>query len=526
MQLIAYSQVELEDKAYHAIMQELSKAVLLHARRTILEPTIAECLDKWYKEREQVQLETKPEPIVNEEPKKETKDTPSLDLSALPSFKKRREPSSTAEDDVAAPSYDDDEAQALPHRHKKRKIASRHKLYSSDEEPHIDIEDKSDSFVVPDTYISEEEAGSPAERSASDVEEETRPEPSIVPERKEPPKKPEIKPKPESKPKSKPKPVMVEEDEEEEEEPDVDSEEYDSEEYNTPRKSKGKAAKKPKPKRPRLTMPPRKKLVPKDLGFAGYEPSFPAPPMMERSQPSPSIPSSPESDVHDEEDEYYLKLAEQQEQQQQREIREIPAPAVAVTPTVVPPAQPVVEEVDDLPINPTGCARSEKYVKRTAAEKAKYRKEIANKMLGIVTSSVPVVQPAKSSARAQRRELRHAIMGITSDILKFNQLKARKKKLKFARSSIHEWGLFALEPIETNDMVIEYIGEVIRQRVADTREKRYERMGIGSSYLFRIDEDTIIDATFKGNLARFINHSCEVLSHPTAYLHYSAQLLR
>ena len=35
-------------------------------------------------------------------------------------------------------------------------------------------------------------------------------------------------------------------------------------------------------------------------------------------------------------------------------------------------------------------------------------------------------------------------------------------------------------------------------------------MGLGSSYLFRIDHDTIIDATKDGNMARFINHSCNV----------------
>lgn len=34
--------------------------------------------------------------------------------------------------------------------------------------------------------------------------------------------------------------------------------------------------------------------------------------------------------------------------------------------------------------------------------------------------------------------------------------------------------------------------------------------GIGSSYLFRVDHDTIIDATKCGNLARFINHRCTV----------------
>ena len=81
--------------------------------------------------------------------------------------------------------------------------------------------------------------------------------------------------------------------------------------------------------------------------------------------------------------------------------------------------------------------------------------------------------------------------------------------MQFARSDIHDWGLFALEPIAVNDLVIEYVGELIRQKVADVREKRYERSGIGSSYMFRLADDLIIDATKKGNFARFINHSCE-----------------
>ena len=41
------------------------------------------------------------------------------------------------------------------------------------------------------------------------------------------------------------------------------------------------------------------------------------------------------------------------------------------------------------------------------------------------------------------------------DLIKYNQLKSRKKRLKFERSTIHEWGLFALEPIVADDMVIE-----------------------------------------------------------------------
>ena len=59
-------------------------------------------------------------------------------------------------------------------------------------------------------------------------------------------------------------------------------------------------------------------------------------------------------------------------------------------------------------------------------------------------------------------------------------------------------------------MVIEYVGQMVRPSVADHREKKYNAMGIGSSYLFRVDLETIIDATKVGNLARFINHSCNV----------------
>ena len=58
-------------------------------------------------------------------------------------------------------------------------------------------------------------------------------------------------------------------------------------------------------------------------------------------------------------------------------------------------------------------------------------------------------------------------------------------------------------------MVIEYAGEEIRPMLTDNREKYYESRGIGC-YMFKIDDDTVIDATMKGNAARFINHSCEV----------------
>lgn len=116
-------------------------------------------------------------------------------------------------------------------------------------------------------------------------------------------------------------------------------------------------------------------------------------------------------------------------------------------------------------------------------------------------------------ARSNQRRLLTAFGATDSDLLKFNVLKFRKKQLKFGKSAIHDWGLFAMESIAADEMVIEYVGQMIRPVVADLRERQYEATGIGSSYLFRIDLDTIIDATKCGNLARFINHSCNVSTH-------------
>ncbi|KAL9048592.1 MAG: hypothetical protein Q9162_007641 [Coniocarpon cinnabarinum] len=98
--------------------------------------------------------------------------------------------------------------------------------------------------------------------------------------------------------------------------------------------------------------------------------------------------------------------------------------------------------------------------------------------------------------------------GQQGDAIRFNQLKKRKKLVRFERSAIHGWGLYADENIAVNDMIIEYVGEKVRQAVANIREDRYDKQGVGSSYLFRIDDDAIVDATKKGGIARFINHSC------------------
>ncbi|XP_066357017.1 histone-lysine N-methyltransferase ATXR7-like isoform X2 [Miscanthus floridulus] len=119
-------------------------------------------------------------------------------------------------------------------------------------------------------------------------------------------------------------------------------------------------------------------------------------------------------------------------------------------------------------------------------------------------------QAKVSSARTNRVKLRNLLAAAEgAELLKIPQMKARKKRLRFQRSKIHEWGLVALELIEAEDFVIEYVGQLIHRRVSDIRESQYEKSGIGSSYLFRLDDDFVVDATKRGGLARFINHSCD-----------------
>ncbi|KAH8650898.1 hypothetical protein BGZ60DRAFT_388579 [Tricladium varicosporioides] len=150
-------------------------------------------------------------------------------------------------------------------------------------------------------------------------------------------------------------------------------------------------------------------------------------------------------------------------------------------------------------------AQATKAGKDVVADAAEAAKIAAEKLL------------AKGNSRASRVNNRRFVadlegqkktLGGDSDVLRFNQLKKRKKPVKFARSAIHNWGLYAMENIPMNDMIIEYVGEKVRQQVAELRENRYLQSGIGSSYLFRIDENTVVDATKKGGIARFINHSC------------------
>lgn len=74
-------------------------------------------------------------------------------------------------------------------------------------------------------------------------------------------------------------------------------------------------------------------------------------------------------------------------------------------------------------------------------------------------------------------------------------------------SHIQGTGAFATRNIKKGTRLIEYLGQRISWRTAD---KRYddEKMGRHHTFLFTVDDKTVIDAAVNGNDARFLNHSC------------------
>ena len=84
----------------------------------------------------------------------------------------------------------------------------------------------------------------------------------------------------------------------------------------------------------------------------------------------------------------------------------------------------------------------------------------------------------------------------------------RTPPFELRESPIQGRGAFATRRIRKGTRIIEYTGEHITQEQAD---ERYDDEGMGRhhTFLFTLDEDTVIDAAVNGNEARFINHSCD-----------------
>jgi len=158
--------------------------------------------------------------------------------------------------------------------------------------------------------------------------------------------------------------------------------------------------------------------------------------------------------------------------------------------------------------NPSGSARTEPHHSKSEYDMFSW---LASRHRKKPHPNVGFILPPELAAEAH-------LMGGTSrratslDLpmaMRFRHLaKNAKEAVGVYASGIHGRGLFCKREIACGEMVIEYAGEEIRAILTDYREKYYDNKGIGC-YMFRIDDDLVVDATMKGNAARFINHSCD-----------------
>ncbi|GAB6031866.1 hypothetical protein CHUAL_010262 [Chamberlinius hualienensis] len=152
----------------------------------------------------------------------------------------------------------------------------------------------------------------------------------------------------------------------------------------------------------------------------------------------------------------------------------------------------------DLPlaINPTGSARSEPKLR------THYRRPHTLHTSSSSRSSFQVAITGLETTCPYSKQFIH------SKAFQYRKMKVEwRNNVYLARSRIQGLGLYAAREIEKHTMVIEYLGELIRNEVAEKRERYYEAQNRGI-YMFRLDDGRVIDASLTGGLARYINHSC------------------
>uniref|UniRef100_A0A3Q7IYV6 SET domain-containing protein n=1 Tax=Solanum lycopersicum TaxID=4081 RepID=A0A3Q7IYV6_SOLLC len=101
------------------------------------------------------------------------------------------------------------------------------------------------------------------------------------------------------------------------------------------------------------------------------------------------------------------------------------------------------------------------------------------------------------------------LIGAISQRLAKRFQKCEYAKSKLFRTEGRGWGLSADENIKAGQFIMEYCGEVLSSEAAKKRCLAYEAHKIKDAYIMSLNANYFIDATKKGSLARFINHSCQ-----------------
>ena len=81
------------------------------------------------------------------------------------------------------------------------------------------------------------------------------------------------------------------------------------------------------------------------------------------------------------------------------------------------------------------------------------------------------------------------------------------RKIEARKSDIHGNGVFAIAPIKKGERLIEYRGK--RRTHEEVDQDDSGDVDSGHTFLFTLNDEYVIDANYKGNKARWMNHSCD-----------------
>ncbi|KAL5993096.1 hypothetical protein ACLOJK_014017 [Asimina triloba] len=96
------------------------------------------------------------------------------------------------------------------------------------------------------------------------------------------------------------------------------------------------------------------------------------------------------------------------------------------------------------------------------------------------------------------------------DLCSNQQFQKRKyTKFKWIRCGKKGYGLQLQENVSKGAFLIEYVGEVLDLHTYEARQREYAARCQKHFYFMTLNGSEVIDACAKGNLGRFINHSCD-----------------
>lgn len=80
------------------------------------------------------------------------------------------------------------------------------------------------------------------------------------------------------------------------------------------------------------------------------------------------------------------------------------------------------------------------------------------------------------------------------------------RKVAARKSRIHGNGMFALAALRKGERIIQYKGRLRTHAEVDADDTG--DVESGHTFLFTLSDDYVLDANYEGNVARWINHSC------------------